>query len=74
MGNVEVFLDVSKGIVESCRIHGDFLGLVPVRTLEESLETRPYRRSDVEQALGELDLDRYLGGITVEELILCLFP
>jgi lipoate-protein ligase A len=74
MGDVEIFLDVSKGIVESCRIHGDFLGLVPVRALEESLESRPYRRSDVELALGELDLDRYLGGITREELILCMFP
>jgi lipoate-protein ligase A len=74
MGNVEVFLDVSRGIVESCRIHGDFLGLVPVRELEKSLEMRPYRRGDMEQALGELDLERYLGGITGEELILCLFP
>ncbi|MDR0653218.1 MAG: lipoate--protein ligase [Synergistaceae bacterium] len=75
MGTVEVFLDISKGIVESCRIHGDFLGLVPVRALEESLEGRPYRQSDMERALGELDdPERYLGGITGEELILCLFP
>jgi lipoate-protein ligase A len=74
MGKVEIFLDVSKGVVDSCEIRGDFLGLAPVRELEEALEGRPYRRNDVERALGGLELERYLGGITRQELLLCLFP
>jgi lipoate-protein ligase A len=74
MGNVEVFLEVKGGVISSCRINGDFLGLAPIRDLEGRLEAKPYERRALEEALSPADLGPLLGGITQEQLLLCLFP
>jgi lipoate-protein ligase A len=73
LGGVEVFLDVKEGIVETCEIRGDFLGVAPIRALEERLEARPYRLEALKEALECVDLSPLLGGITKEQLLICLF-
>jgi lipoate-protein ligase A len=73
LGKVEVFLEVTRGIIESCRIQGDFLGLTSVRRLEEQLESRPYQFHAIDEALSQLDLLPYLGGVTREQLLDCIF-
>ncbi|MDR3322313.1 MAG: lipoate--protein ligase [Synergistaceae bacterium] len=72
-GKVEVFLEVRDGIIDSCRIAGDFLGLEPIVELEEHLESKAYKRHDIEEFLGRMELEPYLGGITREQLLSCLF-
>ncbi|GHT00506.1 lipoate-protein ligase LplJ [Synergistales bacterium] len=73
MGGVEVFLDVEDGVVSACEIRGDFLGVTPIRALEELLEARPYRMDAIEKTLKNIDLTPYLGGVTKEQLLTCLF-
>jgi lipoate-protein ligase A len=73
MGKAEVFLDTEKGIISSCKINGDFLGVMPIRELEAKIEGTPYRYQAVDAILADLDLRLYLGGVTREELLSCMF-
>jgi len=72
-GKLEIFLDVSKGLVTSCAIHGDFLGTVPVAELEQRITGMPYLREEFAQALESVDNSSVLGGISAEEFLSCVF-
>jgi lipoate-protein ligase A len=73
-GNVEIFLDIAEGVIKSCVIRGDFLGVTSIRGIEELLESRPYRRDAVIRALEGSDMARYLGGVSKEQFMECVFP
>jgi lipoate-protein ligase A len=73
-GKVEIFLYIAEGVVKSCVIKGDFLGVMPIRGLEERLESQPYRRDAITSALEGADMARYLGGVTKEQFMECVFP
>jgi len=72
-GKLDLFLDVKNGIIRACTICGDFLGTQPTRELEEKLEGVTLQYEAVEAALKDLDLTPYLGGITKEEALTCMF-
>jgi len=72
-GKVEVYLNVIEGAIASCSIRGDFLGTVPIRGLEERLEKKAFQYQALSDALGEIDLAPYVGGITKEQLLSCVF-
>ncbi|MCL2221716.1 MAG: lipoate--protein ligase [Oscillospiraceae bacterium] len=72
-GRVDVYLDVARGVIESCSIRGDFMGTVPIRLLEEKLEKVEYQKDKVNDALAETSLDSFLGHVTKEEFLSCLF-
>jgi lipoate-protein ligase A len=72
-GKVEVHLDTEHGVIKSCALNGDFLALLPVRGLEEKIEGLPYRVNTVREALASFDLAPYLGAITLDELLSCVF-
>jgi lipoate-protein ligase A len=72
-GKVEVRLHTERGLIKSCALSGDFLALLPVRELEERIEGLPYRIGAVREHLAPVDLGPYLGAITQEELLSCIF-
>jgi lipoate-protein ligase A len=72
-GKVEVRIFTEHGFITNCALNGDFLALLPVRGLEEKLEGLPYRIEAVREALVSIDLRPYLGTITTEELLSCVF-
>ena len=72
-GKVEVFLDVVKGVVAACSICGDFLGTIPIRGLEQIFEKQHFQCDSIRPALADIDLRPYLGDITKDELLSCLF-
>jgi len=80
-GLLDVYLDIVKGLVIACSVHGDFLGSVPVTQLEQLLVGLPYSREKFTQALDEFAakevsvdaLSPYLGGISAEEFLSCVF-
>ena len=72
-GKVEVFLDIIEGIVASCAIRGDFLGTVPICNLEEQMEGRTFQYQSFDSALREISLIPFLGDITKEQLLSCIF-
>ena len=72
-GKIEIFLDVEHGVIKSCKIYGDFLGILPVDELEDKIKNRPHDFGVLSGILAKTDLRLYLGGIKQGELLECLF-
>jgi len=72
-GRIDAFFEVKKGRVERCSIHGDFLGTAPMCELETALVGSAFTRADFAATLCKVDLSAYLGDISAEELLSCVF-
>ncbi|MFD2630325.1 lipoate--protein ligase [Oceanobacillus kapialis] len=68
-GLVDVRLDVKKGIIENCKIYGDFFGVGNVEVIEDALKGIRHERKSIEEALAGVDVPHYLGRITKEEFV-----
>ncbi len=68
-GLLDVRLDVKKGIIENCKIYGDFFGIGEIKDLEERLIGVRHQREAVANALTDFDIEHYLGKITKEQFI-----
>ncbi|MDP4083920.1 MAG: lipoate--protein ligase [Bacillota bacterium] len=69
VGQVDVRLEVEKGMIENCKIYGDFFGVGDVSEIEEILTNTRYEKGEIEKALAEVDIPHYFGNITKEEFI-----
>jgi len=72
-GKVEVNADVVSGVVNSCSIRGDFLGVSPIEDLEVLFENKLFQYHAFADVLRKVPLRPYLGSITQEELLSCFF-
>ena len=72
-GNVEIYLDIKKGAVSSCLIRGDFLGVLPIRDLETLFENKLFQYQAFAEALDGIAIQLYLGNITADEFLSCIF-
>ena len=72
-GKFEVFLNVERGTIKSCRIFGDFLGIFPAEEIEKKLEGQPHDYAQISDMLETVDLRLYFGDIKRGELLECLF-
>ena len=72
-GGVDVRLEVNKGIIEEVKIYGDFFGVGEMDKVEQLLTGKPYSKQAMEEALEPIDVPKYFGGITKEELIQLIY-
>ncbi len=72
-GGVEVKLQVEKGRIDNCKIYGDFFGKGDIGVLEEKLKGIKYAEETVEEILKDFTIGDYLGRISKEEFLMCLF-
>lgn len=72
-GCVEANLQVENGIIEGCKIYGDFFGKKDVKELEDKLVKVKYDKDEINNSLSDVSIDEYLGRITKEEFLQCLF-
>ena len=72
-GGVEVRLHVNKGIIENCKIYGDFFGKRDIKELEDKLLGIKYDMNDISIVMEDVPIDEYLGRIRKEEFMQCLF-
>ncbi len=70
-GNIEVFMQIEKGIITECKIYGDFLALAPVDSLERSLTGLRYDKTEIQEELVHHDLAKHFGAISTEEILSC---
>ena len=68
-GLLDIHLSVDTGAISEIRIYGDFLALLPVSDLEESIEGCAYEENALIAALSDINLAPYLGIITLQELV-----
>lgn len=71
-GKVSASLYIDSGIIKKCRISGDFLGLVPMESLEEFIIGTNYNYGDINSKLCEVDFNLYFRGISKEEFLKCI--
>ncbi len=72
-GKLEIQVNVKKGVIQECKLSGDFMGMADLEPLENALAGIKYHPEDVRAALEGLKLPFYLGGIDTEEFLQCLF-
>ncbi len=65
--------NVEKNKVTDCSISGDFLGLWDIAELETALIGVDFNPDAIRKVLSKLPLSRYLGSITAEEFLECMF-
>ena len=65
-GKIEVHLNVEKGVVKQCSIHGDFLGTVPICDLEECFVNKEFQYQVFYDLLDGICLQPFFGNITKE--------
>ncbi|HJV17019.1 MAG TPA: lipoate--protein ligase [Bacillales bacterium] len=69
VGSIDVRLEVNKGVIEDCKIYGDFFGVGDVSEIEEKLRNIRYEKNEIETALADTDIRHYFGNVTKEEFI-----
>jgi lipoate---protein ligase len=69
VGSIDVRLEVDKGMIDNCKIYGDFFGVGDVSDIEEKLKNIRYEKSEIEKALSDIEIKHYFGNITKEEFI-----
>ena len=73
VGSIDVRLEVNKGIIDHCKIYGDFFGVGEVKDIEDRLKNVKYERASLEKALEDLDIKHYFGNITKEDFIQLIY-
>jgi lipoate-protein ligase A len=68
-GEVDVRLNVQRGVIQDVKIYGDFLGHGDVTDIEARLLGTRYDRDALEAVLDGLDTCEYLGGVDCEAFL-----
>ncbi|MBY0144855.1 lipoate--protein ligase [Neobacillus niacini] len=69
VGQIDVRLDVERGVIENCKIYGDFFGVGDVNDIENKLKGVRYEKGELEAALKDVDTTHYFGNVSKEEFI-----
>ncbi|MGF2615280.1 lipoate--protein ligase [Rossellomorea vietnamensis] len=69
VGSIDIRLEVNKGLIENCKIYGDFFGVGDVSDIENKLIGLKYEKAEVEHALEGVEIPHYFGNVTKEDII-----
>ena len=72
-GNLEVHLQIEKGVIEAVKIFGDFFAFQDISELENCLIHTPHEKNSVSNLLKSIEVEKYLLNISVEEFVDALF-
>lgn len=73
-GTLEVRLIIKEDRMENIAIYGDFLATEEITPLLQRLKGVPYNKKQVYKTIHDLEIQRYLGGISLEEFLMVCFP
>lgn len=71
-GIIDVRLQVEEGIIRHIRLFGDYFGAYDVSELEEKIVGIRYEEQALRSVLAQIELSKYFGAITAEELLALL--
>ncbi|MGM0846416.1 MAG: lipoate--protein ligase [Bacillota bacterium] len=69
VGSIDIRLEVNKGLIENCKIYGDFFGVGDVSDIENKLTGLKYDKAEVEHALEGVEIPHYFGNVSKEDII-----
>lgn len=73
VGSVDIRLEVNRGIIENCKIYGDFFGVGEVADIEQKLTGIRYEKEAISKVLDEIDIRHYFGNVTKEEILTLIY-
>lgn len=73
VGSVDIRLEVNRGIIENCKIYGDFFGVGEVIDIEQKLTGTRYEKESISSVLGEIDVRHYFGNVTKDEIVALIY-
>ncbi|WP_057912484.1 lipoate--protein ligase [Peribacillus muralis] len=73
VGSVDIRLEVNKGIIENCKIYGDFFGVGEIADIERKLTGIRYDKDAIMNVLDEIDVRHYFGNVTKEEILTLIY-
>jgi lipoate-protein ligase A len=73
VGSIDVRLEVNKGVIENCKIYGDFFGVGDVSEIEEKLTGTRYEKNEIEKTLADIDTTQYFGNVSKDEFLNLLY-
>ncbi len=73
VGQIDVRLEVAKGKIEECKIFGDFFGVGDVEEIQKRLIGVRFSKSELENALKDVNISHYFGNITNEDFVNLLY-
>jgi lipoate-protein ligase A len=68
-GTIELYLDVSSGVITNLRIFGDFFSSRDISELEEAFSGVPHTRENVRDILKENDYRSFFGDVELQDLV-----
>ncbi|MDM5297410.1 lipoate--protein ligase [Bacillus pumilus] len=68
-GSIDLRLEVKKGIIQDCKIFGDFFGVGDIVDIEQRLIGRQYDRKTISDALEDIDIPHYFGNVSKEDFL-----
>lgn len=72
-GSIDLKLQVSKGKIEEAAIFGDFFGVGDMADVEKRLIGVDYSRTAIDEALKDIDIPTYFGGVTREDFLSLIY-
>lgn len=72
-GNLETYLTVTNGIIEQFKLYGDFFGKCDISDIEQAVLGLRHEEKAVKSALSGFNMDNYISGIGIDDLISMLF-
>ena len=72
-GKIDIRLDVNEGIINECKIYGDFFGKENINNLEKLLINQRFEEDYIKSILDTNSLNNYFFNISVNDFIDCLF-
>lgn len=72
-GLVDIRLNVEKGHITDLKIYGDFFALGNIADVEQALIGTSYERNHIDQALQGIDVQKYFGNISQEDLVTLIY-
>ncbi len=73
IGTIDVRLNVRRGVIQECKIYGDFFGVGDAADLAQQLIGVRHEYEALHQKLAHLDLQHYFGNIKKDEFIQLLY-
>lgn len=72
-GEIDIRLEVNKGIIEEIKIFGDFFGMRDVEEIEQRLVGVRYAYEAIKEALADVDISAYFGAVTMDEFLQLIY-
>jgi len=72
-GNLEIHLNVEKGIIVDLKIFGDFFGEKDIVEIEKLLINKKHHEKEIRQILEKIDFKKYFHNISITEFISLIF-